>query len=64
MSNLQVKNFENLEKDPVSGAVLLKNSHTIIDIKVENLLRKVKVLEKQNEEILQLLKTIVDKNNA
>lgn len=58
MNNLKVKGFDNLEKDPVSGAILLSKTGSITDIKLDNLMRKLKKVEKQNEEILSLLRSI------
>lgn len=58
MNNLKVKGFDNLEKDPESGAILLAPSGSIVDIKLDNLMRKLKKVEKQNEEILTLLRSI------
>lgn len=60
MTNLKVKGFDNLEKDPNTGAILLAPSNNIVDIKLDNLSRKVKVLQKQNEEILTLLREILE----
>ena len=64
MNNLKIKGFDNLEKDPVSGAVLLTPSNTATDVKLDYLVRKIKSLEKQNEDILQLLKDILNKFTA
>lgn len=61
MNNLKIKGHENLEKDPNSGAILLAPSNNVVDIKLDNLFRKMKKLEKQNEEILQILKDLINK---
>lgn len=61
MSNLKIKGFDNLEKDPDSGAILLNQQNDITTIKLDNLMRKMKVLEKQNNEILELLKGLCSK---
>lgn len=61
MSNLKIKGFDNLEKDPDSGAILLNQQNDITTIKLDNLMRKIKVLEKQNNEILELLKGLCSK---
>ena len=64
MNNLKIKGFDNLEKDPVSGAVLLTPSNTASDVKLDYLVRKIKSIEKQNEDILQMLKDILNKFTA
>lgn len=61
MSNLKIKGFDNLEKDPDSGAILLNQQNDITTIKLDNLMRKMKLLEKQNNEILELLKGLCNK---
>lgn len=63
MSNLKIQGHDNLEKDPVSGAILLSPQNNITDIKLSNLMKKVKILEKQNEEILKLLQDLCDRKN-
>ena len=64
MSNLKVKGFDDLEKDPTSGAILLTPKVSPVGIKVDAILRKIKSLEKQNEEILQLLKQLTSSVSA
>ena len=64
MSNLKVQGYDNLEKDPNSGAILLAPSNSAADIKMDNLMRKMKSLQKQNEEILQILKDLQSKFSA
>lgn len=61
MSNLKIKGFDNLEKDPENGAILLNQQNDITTIKLDNLMRKMKVLEKQNTEIMELLKQFCGK---
>lgn len=58
---MKIKGYNNLEKDPNSGAILLAPSNDIVDIKIDNLTKKIKVLQKQNEEILALLKEFLHK---
>ena len=53
-----------LEKDPVSGAVILNPTNNASDIKLDNLFRKVREIEKQNKEILQLLQELLRKPEA
>ena len=62
MNNLKVQGYDNLEKDPNSGAIVLApSSNSITDIRINNLMKKVKKIEAQNEEILQLLRDISNK---
>ena len=61
MNNLKIKGYDNLEKDPNTGAILLAPSNDVIDIKLDNLSRKIKILQKQNEEIITLLKEFLHK---
>lgn len=63
MNNLKIKGFDNLEKDPESGAILLNQQNDITTIKLDNLMRKVKLIEKQNSEIIEMLKALCNKNN-
>lgn len=63
-NNLKIKGFDNLEKDPVSGAVILNTTNNASDIKLDNLFRKVREIEKQNKEILQLLQELLRKSEA
>lgn len=58
---MKIKGYNNLEKDPNTGAILLTPSNDIVDIKIDNLTKKIKVLQKQNEEILALLKEFLHK---
>ena len=60
-NNLKVKGFDNLEKDPVSGAVIFNPASSTTDIKLDNLMRKLKSVEKQNTEILEYLKDLHNK---
>lgn len=64
MNNIRIKDHADLEKDPNSGAVILRNTHTLTDLKIENVNRRVKIIEQQNKEILQLLHEIMDKISA
>jgi len=64
MNNLKVKGFDNLEKDPNSGAILLTPSNSISDIMMKNLMKKMKLLQKQNEEILSLLHSLQTSGNS
>lgn len=65
MNNLKIKDFDNLEKDPNSGAILISSgNNSALEIRVSNLMRKVKHIEAQNEEIIQLLKDYFNKLNA
>ena len=60
MSNLKVQGYNNLEKDPTSGAVILNESSTR-DIRLNNLDLRVRKIEKKIDEILNLLREIASK---
>lgn len=64
MSNLKIQGYDNLEKDPNTGAILLAPSNNVVDIKITNLTKRTKKIEGQIEEILQLLKDIYNKLDA
>lgn len=57
----KIKDFDNLEKDPSSGAIILTASSKKSDIQLDYLVKKFSALYKQNEEILALLKDIAAK---
>lgn len=60
MSNLKVQGYNNLEKDPTSGAVIL-NEYSNRDIRLNNLDLRVRKIEKKVDEILNLLREIASK---
>ena len=64
MNNLKIRGFDNLEKDPESGAILLTPSNTASDIMMANLMKKMKLLQKQNEEILSVLHSLQTSGNS
>ena len=64
MNNLKIKGYDNLEKDPESGAILLTPTNNIVEMKVGVILKKMKHLQNQNEEILSLLKILTEKKDS
>jgi len=54
----KIKGFDNLEKDPSSGAVILTASTKKSDIQLDFLVQKIKQLDAQNKQIIELLNTI------
>lgn len=54
----KIKGFDNLEKDPASGAVILTASTKKSDIQLDFLVQKIKQLDAQNKQIIELLNTI------
>ena len=42
MNNLKIKGYDNLEKDPENGAVILSQNYNTRDIQLNNLIKRVK----------------------
>lgn len=63
MSNLKIQGFNNLEKDPSNGAILLNSNQNVECIKLDNLMRKLKIVENQNKQILELLEQLSSKTH-
>lgn len=55
----KVQDFDYLEKDPETGAVLLAASNKKSDIQIDYLVKKVGELSRQNKQILALLAEII-----
>ncbi len=63
MANLTVKDHEELEKDPTSGAVILKHSTTKESIQLDYLVKQIGVLNEKLERLTQIvveIKEMVD----
>ena len=50
-----------MEKDPVSGAIVLSENKRLEDIKLDNLMKRLGTVEKQNARIIELLEQLNDK---
>lgn len=61
MNMVKIREHENLQKDLDSGAILLTPSNNSVEIRLSNLSLKLKNLEEQNKEIIELLKLISTK---
>lgn len=57
----KIKGFDNLEKDPTSGAIILTPSTSKADIQVDYLVKKIAVLCEQNKQILAAIKELTEK---
>lgn len=60
MNNIKFKNCDYMEKDPVSGAIVLSENKRLEDIKLDNLMKRLGIVEKQNEQIIELLQKLTN----
>lgn len=59
MNRQKIQGFNYLEKDPSNGAIILEPQSSVEMIKLDNLTRRLKIVESQTTEILQLLRKLV-----
>lgn len=58
MNNVKIRGCDYLEKDPISGAVLLSENQGVADIKLNNLMKRLGKVEQQNTRIILTLEKI------
>lgn len=51
-----------MQKDPDSGAIILSENKSLEDIKLDNVMKRLGIIEKQNAYIIELLDKLTDKN--
>lgn len=55
---LKIKDCSYLEKDPETGAVILSENQSVADIKLNNLMKRLGEVERQNKRIISLLEAL------
>ena len=59
---LKIKDCGYMQKDPDSGAIVLSENKSLEDIKLDNVMKRLGIVEKQNAYIIELLEKLTGQN--